>query len=981
MIALGACGAEGTAPTTDAPTGGIDAAAVIDAAPLADASIPQDAINDHIGDPCTTSSECPDNGYCVEGADGNVCTYECVGDCPFGYHCRVADIDGALVSVCVPTVPRHCFPCTADDQCPGGSCLQLEGSGYCVASCFESGCAEEGTTCGPDPSGEHPGSFCVPDTGSCSCSAETDGDVRACSNMNAIGTCWGVETCDAKTGWGSCNAPTATDEVCDGVDNDCDSIIDDGVGAGSACTNDVPGVGSCDGQSICTGAAGLICQAPTPVTETCNYTDDDCDTMVDEGFANLGSTCAAGTGACERFGVIACNTAGDGTECSAVAGTPINELCNGVDDDCMGDVDEDFTDLGDSCTVGMGICERVGQRICSSGGAGTECSATPGPADPTETCNTLDDNCNGQVDEGFKNQTTGLYDQDTTCGSCAVDCTAIYNLPNASGTCVVSGTPGCVMGCNTNTFNLNGVIADGCEFVLDQQAIYVSTSDPGADDGATCGLGPVGTGTNHRPCLTIAQGQARASGLGRVRVLVSNGIYNAPVTLTNGIGLLGGYQWDTWERDVAATGTQLSGVMSIGSHDITVMATNITSSTLFEGFIIVGAVNGATGGNSYGVYVSGSNANLTMRNNVVIAGRGGPGSAGTPGGDGSNGTNGTGRTSNPTIYDAKIATGTGFCNTSNNRSHSNGGVLTCGTDNVNGGAGGGNRCTPSPNNEFAGIDGTTGQPGAGAGGGAGGGGADAGDDMDLEDNASLCYLPWDAINMVVKPDYGQDGARGGNGGHGAAVSGCTATAGVIVGGHWRGNGGANGNAASNGGGGGGGGAGGGSFCSWCPENKDRLGGHGGGGGSGGCGGTGGTGATAGGGAFAIFVFGGTAPVITDNTITRGDGGTGGTGGGGGTGGDGGGGATGGTTAVFCAGRAARGGNGGDGGHGSGGGGGCGGGSYGIYTFGVGSPNYCTGGAANQINGGVGGAGGAGGYSIANPGGVGNPGNLDACSYN
>ena len=965
---------------TDASNSGYDAAGSADAAVVADAGIPQDAINPHIGDPCTTMGDCPDDGYCVEGGNGGVCTYECTDDeCPYNYSCRVLDIDGNLVSVCVPVVPRHCSPCTTDDQCPGGACIQLEGSGYCVASCFESGCPD-GTTCGHDPTGDHPGDFCVPNTGSCSCTPDNTGNVRTCSNTNMLGTCWGTETCDPNTGWTGCTAPTAEAEVCDGKDNDCNSLIDDGVGAGAACNN-TNGFGTCAGTSICTGAGGLICQGPTASAEICNYTDDDCDSSVDEGFNNLGTPCSAGVGACERFGVIACTANGSGTECSATAGTGTTEMCNGVDDDCMGDIDEDFTDLGNPCTVSTGICARVGEMVCKSDGLGTECSATPGPADPSETCNSLDDDCDGKIDEGFLNQTTMKYDQDTTCGSCAVDCTQIYNLPNASGSCDASGTPTCVMDCTPDTFNLNGVIADGCEFVLDPQAIYVSTSDPAAVDDAGCGLGPVGTGAGHYPCKTIAQGQSRAGDLGRIRVLVANGIYDEPVTMTNGISLLGGYLWDTWERDVAATGTQITGVMALGSHDVTVMANGITSVTLFEGFVVVGAVNGATGGNSYALYVAGCDNSFTIRSNVIIGGRGGPGGNGTPGSDGSNGVPGIGRTSNPGAYDAHVATGTLWCDASaNNRQYSNGGSKSCGGDNVSGGAGGGNKCDPEPDingGELSGIDGFTGQPGAGGGGGAGAG-ADAGNDTRLWTDG-VSYL----CTIQADPIYGLDGTNGTGGSQGAAVAGCSATSGSVVGGHWVGSTGTNGLAGANGGGGGGGGAGGGSYCdiaSGCPETKDRIGGHGGGGGSGGCAGTGGGGATSGGAAFGIFIVGGSAPTITDNTVTRGEGGNGGTGGGGGTGGDGGTGAQGGTSTTFCAGRAGRGGNGGDGGHGSGGGGGCGGGSYGIYTSGIGTPTYCSG-AGNTFSGGVAGAGGSGGFSIANPGGNGAAGQLLNCSYN
>ncbi len=953
---LAACGPSGSGDVDGSVVDGADHA---DAWVVIDATPPADAFNEHLGDPCDTAIDCPD-GYCVEGPDGNVCTFECEDSCPTDYSCRVVSVDGELVSLCVPVVPRYCFPCTDDDQCPGGACIELEGAGYCLASCFESMCPD-GYTCGDDPSGEHPDKFCIPNTGSCTCTPDNVGEIRTCSVENAVGTCWGTEICDLDQGWINCTAATAEPEVCDGIDNDCNQLIDDGLG-GDPCTNEVPGVGSCDGTAICAGAAGIICQAPTPSPEVCNYADDNCNGVADEGFDGLGDVCSDGIGACERFGVMACTGDGTGVECSAVAGDPTDELCNGADDNCEGHVDETFPTLGEVCVVGLGICERQGEYVCKADGTGVECSATPGPSD-TEICNTLDDNCDGQIDEGYLNQITGQYDQDTACGSCAVDCTVIYDLPNASGSCIEAATPYCQMDCDPNDFNLNGYLADGCEFVLDPDAIYVATGDPHAADDASCGLGPYNTVPGYHPCKSIGQGIARANALTRGKVLVANGIYDEPVTIPDGISLLGGYLWDTWERDVAATGTMITGVSSDGNHDTTVTASGAYGSvTVFEGFVVLGSVNGKASGNSYAIYVSGANSNLTLRDNLIIAGRGGPGNTGSLGSDGTVGVAGTGRTSNPTGYDAEEMTTTP-CTES--RSYANGGVSACAG---NGGAGGGTFCPPAPTatpGEYSGHDGAN---GVGALAGTGG---DAGDDMVRWDGAYYyCWVP-------VDPDYGADGLDGGHGTDGPGVGGCTAPAGSVSGGHWVGGSAPAGNAGGGGSGGGGGGAGGGAHCDSCNENHDRLGGVGGGGGSGGCGAGGGGGATAGGAAFGIFVTNGSAPTITDNDILQGEGGTGGVGGAGGEGGVGGTGAAGGTSTVFCAGRAGRGGNGGRGGHGAGGGGGCGGGSYGIYTSGIGTPSYC---GANTVSGGASGDGGAGGYSLVNPGGAGTDGQLQTCSY-
>jgi len=970
------CGSSGVRP---------DASGVEDAGPTPDAS--------PFGASCTTSSQCPDGGYCVEGYGGKVCTYACAGGCPDTWDCRVITVDGSLESVCVPPDFELCTPCASDSQCGGGVCVSLGGDAFCLPSCPFEGPCPTGYECGADPTGQHPGEFCVPRTRNCSCTTGADeGQVRSCKNTNSIGACPGLETCRPNEGgWIGCTAPPATPEMCDGSDNDCDQLIDDGL-TNSACMITVAGIGSCPGVSLCTGASGTICQGPTPQLERCNFGDDDCDGMVDETFAGIGDVCGTGVGGCQRFGVMRCTSAGTATECSAIAGAPNAELCNVIDDDCDGNSDETFPTKGAACSAGIGVCARQGNQVCSANGTSTVCSVLPGTPAAGELCNALDDDCDGRTDEGFLDQGTNQYQQDTACGSCAVDCTVLFGLPNASGHCVVTGSPQCTMTCDPNAFDLDAAVTNGCELQLDGGAIYVSVNDPAAADDASCGLGPVGTGAGHHPCLTIAQGTTRAASLTRTRVLIANGIYTESVTLANGISLLGGYASDTWQRDVASTGTLILGVSSAGSHDRTVVATNITAPTVFEGFAVFGATNAKLGGNSYAIYVAGSNASLAIQNNVVFGGRGGPGSDGVIGGDGTSGANAQGRITNLAIsdaaYDAHDATDFGACSATNNRQYANGGSNSCGGDDVSGGAGGGNQCPAAAGAgcttfgctfiTATSTDGFSGQPGAGPGGGAAGTGAARGDDMIAAGPpTNYCYIPSGTT-------YGRDGVNGARGAHGAAAPGCTGTGGGVIGGHWVGGGASAGVSGGNGGGGGGGGAGGGAKCQNCQGNKDKLGGHGGGGGAGGCGGVAGGAASAGGGAFGIFIVGTTAPVVTGNSVFRGSGGPGGGGGAGGKGGTGGDGAIGGTTGnpvTFCTELGGRGANGGDGGHGSGGGGGCGGSSYGIYTSGLGAPNYCQAAAMNTISSGGGGSGGPGGYSIINPGGAGLVGALLDCSFN
>jgi len=68
------------------------------------------------------------------------------------------------------------------------------------------------------------------------------------------------------------------------------------------------------------------------------------------------------------------------------------ESCNKIDDDCDGEIDEDWPTLRQTC--GQGIC--TGLFVCSEDGKIAECDGAP---PESEICDGKDNDCNGQVDE------------------------------------------------------------------------------------------------------------------------------------------------------------------------------------------------------------------------------------------------------------------------------------------------------------------------------------------------------------------------------------------------------------------------------------------------------------------------------------------------------------------------------------------------------------------------------------------------------
>lgn len=888
------------------------------------------------GEPCE-GDECPDPNCEGDDCENSTCTGE---DCPPGGHdpngedCTGSDCESATAGK-----GKKGDRCDDDRDCASGFCVSIgsgKNEGLCSQRCEENDdcglsnwiCRDLATSTATEVRGCTPAVLCI----------DNDNDGYG------IGPeCKGPD-CDDDDPRVYNGAP----EVCDGLDNDCDGIIDNHlIDVGRFCDTGLLGVCE-DGRTECEDGVLLCTQIQMPSQEVCDGADNDCDGLVDEGpdqddndnyIKEIGMTCSPDGSICAN-GIYVCEpeTLG-GLSCDGL-GQDAEEICDGLDNNCNNEIDEGIEGLGDPCVVGEGVCAVRSAKVCDPSDplAPPICNVEANmDAKTEEVCNLLDDNCDGEIDEPFKNE-DGVYNHVNHCGSCSNNCAEQWGVGvdpasrHAEPSCEATNqNAACDFTCLAGYVDADQRSDNGCELKPDDNGIYVSTAAKGGADTTECG-------DWEHPCATIAHGLDRAEALGRQNVRVSDGVFREGVVIRDGIHLLGGHSSLNWLRDIDVNPTVIYGKVDDATNGfpedaVAVVAKDIHTKTTLSG-VTINALNAPENGNSIGLFIHNA-PGLDAQDNIIIAGNGGDGqrgnagSDGAPGSDGSNGRGGTNTTS---------------CAESSWLAGAAGGASSCGS---NGGQGGGSSCPVYGESNASSVLSTDGQNNTGSAGK--GGHTGYGRAYWTPSNSQHCFPKVDVLEFSSPTD----GTNGGAGAAGTAGAGGTNTTGSLSAqAMWRGANGGAGGAGKAGGGGGGGGASHG--VQWhntsggnptTPTGKVDLGPTGGGGGAGGCQGDGAQGGFAGGGSFAIYLIADDElPTLRNNALARGYGGNGGNGGTGGKGANGGAGGMGGDATFeeppvppaalnksteWCASTGRKGGDGGRGGAGGGGGGGAGGNAFDI----------------------------------------------------
>jgi len=373
-------------------------------------------------DPCSVDADCDDGRYC-NGAE------TCLPLDP------AADSRG-----CAPG-PR---PCDEGMACDEGAnacldrCADADGDGHEAASCG-------GDDCDDADAERFPGNVevCDPEGHDEDCDDSTVGVYDRDGDGFSDAVCCNGDTCaedcdDGRRG----GSPDAT-EACDGFDNDCDGMVDEGVLVPGFADEDRDLHGDPDAPLMaCAGTPGFSvvdddCDDADPAVhgaqpEICDEVDNDCDETVDESpvavpwYADLDGD---GFGAAASGVVVSCEPVPGHSilpgDCDDGA-RPINpaalEVCDGLDNDCDGAAnfavgpgdyeDDDGDGAVDAVCAGFTDCDDDDPLVA--------------PGTP-ELCDGVDNDCDGEVDGATEDATwyldrdrDGWGDDEDTVVSCEV---------------------------------------------------------------------------------------------------------------------------------------------------------------------------------------------------------------------------------------------------------------------------------------------------------------------------------------------------------------------------------------------------------------------------------------------------------------------------------------------------------------------------------------------------------------------------------
>ena len=268
---------------------------------------------------------------------------------------------------------------------------------------------------------------------------DADGDGFGSPNVGTIAKCGapaGFVTNNSDCNDAAAAINPAATELCDGIDNDCDGLIDEGVKITFYKDADNDGYSDGTTQQACTQPTGYkLASALTATTgdcndavaainpgatEICDGIDNNCNGQIDEGvritfyrdadndsYGNVTITIQACTA---PSGYVTNST--DCNDANAAINPAATELCDGVDNNCNGTVDEGFPNIiyyrdvdgdsyGNSLVTATAKCSAPVGYVTNS----TDCNDANAAINPaaTELCDGVDNNCNGTVDEGFPN--------------------------------------------------------------------------------------------------------------------------------------------------------------------------------------------------------------------------------------------------------------------------------------------------------------------------------------------------------------------------------------------------------------------------------------------------------------------------------------------------------------------------------------------------------------------------------------------------